>query len=66
MIYEHSQTDMENEEIITGPSKFAGLAVIARHSSFRYKNNSVDTTETAAQFVRNHEITRFSRYYCNR
>ena len=38
-----------SEDIITDLSKFSDLAVIARHSSFAYKNKNVDTGEIASQ-----------------
>jgi adenylate cyclase len=37
------------EDIITALSKLTGLHVIARHSSFIYKNSSVDVREAARQ-----------------
>jgi adenylate cyclase len=38
-----------SEDIITDLSKFPGLAVIARHSSFSFKNKAADTQEIARQ-----------------
>ena len=38
-----------SEDIITDLSKFSDLAVIARHSSFTYKNKDVDSAEIGRQ-----------------
>lgn len=42
-------SDGITEDVINGLSRFAGLAVIARHSSFSYKNRAIDARDVGEQ-----------------
>jgi TolB-like protein len=42
-------TDGISEDLVTNLSKFAGLFVIARHSSFRYRGANLDVREIGAE-----------------